>query len=118
MVSAFGTVRVAHHDGRSGSRRAGRTPQSRGANRYARLCLGIAVKDAASGFRVYRTPALRRILERPITSDGYGFQIELVFRAPNLGLSMGEAPPGRYTTRIHPLTMRFTCAIMCRTCRR
>jgi apolipoprotein N-acyltransferase len=65
---------------------------SKGGNRYARSCLGIPVRDATSGFRVYRTPALRRILEEPITSDGYGFQIELVYRAWNLGLSVGEAP--------------------------
>ena len=65
---------------------------SKGGNRYARLCLGIPVRDATSGFRVYRTPALRRILGAPITSDGYGFQIELVYRAWNLGLSVGEAP--------------------------
>jgi apolipoprotein N-acyltransferase len=65
---------------------------SKGGNRYARLCLGISTKDATSGFRVYRTLALRRILEVPITSEGYGFQIELVYRAWNLGLSVGEAP--------------------------
>jgi hypothetical protein len=65
---------------------------SRGGNRYARLCLGIPVKDATSGFRVFRTPALRQIQETPISSEGYGFQIELVDRAWNLGLSIGEAP--------------------------
>ncbi len=65
---------------------------SKGGNRYARLCLGISVHDATSGFRVYRTPALRRIIEVPITSDGYGFQIELVYRAWDLGLAVGEAP--------------------------
>ena len=65
---------------------------SKGGNRYARFCLGIPVKDATSGFRVFRIPALRRILAVPITSDGYGFQIELVYRAWDLGLSVGEAP--------------------------
>jgi len=65
---------------------------SKGGNLYARLCLGIPVRDATSGFRVYRTPAITRILEVPITSDGYGFQIELVYRAWDLGLSVGEAP--------------------------
>jgi apolipoprotein N-acyltransferase len=65
---------------------------SKGGNQYARLCLGIPVKDATSGFRIYRTPALQRILAAQITSDGYGFQIELVYRACDLGLSVGEAP--------------------------
>jgi hypothetical protein len=93
---------AAHHDLVVGSRYVpggsvtnwsrARVLLSKGGNLYARLCLGIPVKDATSGFRAYRTGALRRILERPITSDGYGFQIELVYRAWDLGLSVGEAP--------------------------
>jgi apolipoprotein N-acyltransferase len=93
---------VEHHDAVVGSRYVpggsvtnwsrARLLLSKGGNRYAGLCLGIAVNDATSGFRVYRTDALRRILAAPITSDGYGFQIELVYRAWQLGLSVGEAP--------------------------
>jgi apolipoprotein N-acyltransferase len=65
---------------------------SKAGNLYARLWLGFGVHDATSGFRVYRTDALREITATPISSDGYGFQIELVYRAWNLGLSVGEAP--------------------------
>ena len=69
-----------------------RVALSRAGNLYARLCLGFGVHDATSGFRVYRREALEEITADPIRSDGYGFQIELVYRAWNRGLSVGEAP--------------------------
>jgi apolipoprotein N-acyltransferase len=69
-----------------------RVALSRAGNLYARLCLGFDIHDATSGFRVYRCEALEEITATPITSDGYGFQIELVYRAWDLGLSVGEAP--------------------------
>ena len=69
-----------------------RVALSKAGNLYARFWLGFGVHDATSGFRVYRTCALREITATPVASDGYGFQIELVYRAWNLGLSVGEAP--------------------------
>ena len=69
-----------------------RVALSKAGNLYARLCLGFDIHDATSGFRVYRREALEEITATPITSDGYGFQIELVYRAWNHGLSVGEAP--------------------------
>jgi apolipoprotein N-acyltransferase len=69
-----------------------RVALSKAGNLYARFCLGFDIHDATSGFRVYRREALEEIIATPITSDGYGFQIELVYRAWNLGLSVGEAP--------------------------
>jgi len=69
-----------------------RVALSKAGNLYARFCLGFDVHDATSGFRVYRRAALEEIMAAPIASDGYGFQIELVYRAWNLGLSVGEAP--------------------------
>jgi dolichol-phosphate mannosyltransferase len=65
---------------------------SRTGNAYVRLWLGIGVRDATSGFRAYRRQALETVLRRQVTSDGYGFQVELVFRAWNEGLSIAEAP--------------------------
>jgi len=65
---------------------------SRAGNAYATLWLGLGVRDATSGFRAYRRQALETVLRRPVTSDGYGFQVELVFRAWNEGLSIAEAP--------------------------
>jgi apolipoprotein N-acyltransferase len=69
-----------------------RVALSKGGNAYARRCLGFHVRDATSGFRVYRREALARVIETPVRSDGYGFQIELVLRAWNAGLSIGEVP--------------------------
>jgi glycosyltransferase involved in cell wall biosynthesis len=65
---------------------------SRGGNAYARLALGFPVRDSTSGFRVYRRAALATLTQTPIRSDGYGFQVELVLRAWNAGLCVGEVP--------------------------
>lgn len=71
---------------------AARLALSKLGNAYARSWLGFDVHDATSGFRVYRRRALEEITAGPIRSDGYGFQIELAYRAWNAGLSVGEAP--------------------------
>jgi apolipoprotein N-acyltransferase len=65
---------------------------SRAGNLYARLLLGLPVRDATSGFRVYRRAVLQRLVARPLRSDGYGFQIELAYRAWRDGWSVGETP--------------------------
>jgi dolichol-phosphate mannosyltransferase len=59
---------------------------------YARLMLGLPIHDATSGYRVYRRPLLEELLRRPFSTDGYGFQIELVLRSHRLGYAVGEAP--------------------------
>jgi apolipoprotein N-acyltransferase len=65
---------------------------SRAGNRYARWSLGLPIRDATSGFRVFRSELLERILADPIRSDGYGFQIELAYRAWTEGSDVGEVP--------------------------
>jgi dolichol-phosphate mannosyltransferase len=65
---------------------------SRGANLYAGVMLGLPVKDATSGFRVYRRPAIEFLTSEPPGSEGYGFQIELVYRAHRAGFSIAEVP--------------------------
>ncbi|MFN2545072.1 MAG: apolipoprotein N-acyltransferase [Actinomycetota bacterium] len=65
---------------------------SRGGNVYARLVLGLPVADATSGFRVYRRELLQALLRRPVRAGGYGFQIELAYRAWLDGYAVGEAP--------------------------
>jgi apolipoprotein N-acyltransferase len=69
-----------------------RVALSRLGNLYARFMLGLPIDDATSGYRVYRRELLQALLERPIASDGYGFQVELVMRAYRLGYRVGEAP--------------------------
>ncbi|RUR03192.1 polyprenol monophosphomannose synthase [Labedella endophytica] len=65
---------------------------SRGGNLYARLALGIDVKDATGGFRVYRAPALAGLDLDGVESHGYCFQLDLVWRALQAGLDVVEAP--------------------------
>ncbi len=65
---------------------------SKGGNRYARFMLDLPVHDATSGYRVYRRELLEQLVARPIASEGYGFQVELVLRACDLGADIGEVP--------------------------
>jgi apolipoprotein N-acyltransferase len=65
---------------------------SRAGNAYARFMLDLPLRDATSGFRVYRRPLLEELTRRPFTSDGYGFQIELAWRAGRLGYDLHEEP--------------------------
>jgi dolichol-phosphate mannosyltransferase len=69
-----------------------RVALSRAGNAYARTMLGLPIRDATSGYRVYRRRCLEALLERPFAADGYGFQIELVMRAHRAGFHVGEAP--------------------------
>src|SRR4051794_17026062 len=50
---------------------------SRWGNRYASVVLGLAVRDATSGYRAYRTEMLQRIDLASVHADGYAFQIEM-----------------------------------------
>lgn len=63
-----------------------------GANTYARLALGIPVRDSTAGFRVYRLAALRRMTTSDVASQGYCFQIDLTVRALEAGLRVVEVP--------------------------
>jgi apolipoprotein N-acyltransferase len=70
----------------------GRLALSRAGNRYARFMLGMPIRDATSGFRVYRRALLADLLATPIRSEGYAFQIELVRRAWRSGATIDEVP--------------------------
>ncbi|MGH2691104.1 MAG: polyprenol monophosphomannose synthase, partial [Actinomycetota bacterium] len=65
---------------------------SRGGNIYVRMLLGLPVRDATSGFRVYRWEALRELITHQLRSEGYAFQIELAYRAWRRGMIVGEVP--------------------------
>jgi len=51
---------------------------SRAANFYARTILRLEAKDVTSGFRVYRSSALKKILDKKF-SEGYTFQEEILY---------------------------------------
>ncbi|HWH26790.1 MAG TPA: glycosyltransferase family 2 protein [Pseudolysinimonas sp.] len=65
---------------------------SRGGSAYARLVLGLSQRDVTGGFRAYRAEALRRIDPAMLSSQGYSFQIELLWRASMAGLRIAEVP--------------------------
>ena len=65
---------------------------SRGGNLYTRLALGMPVSDATGGYRVYRVAALRRLDVQTAVSQGYSFQVEMLWRAHQAGLRTAEVP--------------------------
>ncbi|MGW0073269.1 dolichol-phosphate mannosyltransferase, partial [Streptosporangium sandarakinum] len=65
---------------------------SRGANVYARMMLGIPVRDATAGFRAYRAATLEKIGLDDVESQGYCFQVDLTLRTVRHGLRVAEVP--------------------------
>jgi dolichol-phosphate mannosyltransferase len=65
---------------------------SRGGNFYVRLLLGIKVRDATAGYRVFRRATLEKIDLATVQATGYVFQTEMVTRALQLGLTVTEVP--------------------------
>jgi dolichol-phosphate mannosyltransferase len=65
---------------------------SRGGNLYVRLLLGISIRDATAGFRVFRRSALEKIDLSSVRSTGYVFQTDLVTRCLRAGLTVREVP--------------------------
>lgn len=65
---------------------------STGANRYARIALGIPVHDITAGFRAYRRAVLDGLDTANIDSRGYCFQIDLTIRTFDAGWGIDEVP--------------------------
>ncbi|MBM4292234.1 MAG: polyprenol monophosphomannose synthase [Deltaproteobacteria bacterium] len=65
---------------------------SRGGSLYARLVLGVGVRDLTGGFKCFRRAALERVGLGEVQTAGYGFQIELTWRALRAGLRVVEVP--------------------------
>lgn len=65
---------------------------SRGGNLYTRLLLGIRVRDATAGFRLFRRATLETIGLESIQALGYVFQVELAYRTLRAGLRVTEVP--------------------------
>jgi dolichol-phosphate mannosyltransferase len=70
----------------------GRRLLSRGGSAYARWLLGVAVRDLTGGFKCFRRPVLEAIDLEAVHADGYGFQIELTYRAIQAGFTVTEVP--------------------------
>ena len=52
-----------------------RSTVSRGANAYARLLLGLKVRDATTGFRAFSREAAQAIAEAELPAKGFEFQV-------------------------------------------
>lgn len=63
-----------------------------GGNVYVRVLLGMPVKDATGGYRVYRASALHRMDLGSVDTQGYGFQVDMTWRAVRAGLRIVEVP--------------------------
>jgi dolichol-phosphate mannosyltransferase len=65
---------------------------SRAGNAYARAVLRVPVHDATAGFRIYRRAVLESLPLEEVASSGYGFQIEMLWRAWLAGFAVAEIP--------------------------
>ncbi|MGZ4612593.1 MAG: polyprenol monophosphomannose synthase [Kineosporiaceae bacterium] len=65
---------------------------SRGGNLYVRLLLGIDVRDATAGYRLFRRATLEKIDLATVQSTGYVFQTDMAVRALRAGLTVREVP--------------------------
>jgi dolichol-phosphate mannosyltransferase len=65
---------------------------SRGGSAYARLVLGLGVRDLTGGFKCFRREVLEAIDLDTIAARGYAFQVEMTYRAIQKGFRVEEVP--------------------------
>ena len=65
---------------------------SRGGSAYARWMLGVPVRDLTGGFKCFNRRVLESVDLSGVHADGYGFQIELTYRAIKAGFTVTEVP--------------------------
>jgi dolichol-phosphate mannosyltransferase len=65
---------------------------SRGGSTYARLILGLPVRDLTGGYKCFRRSVLERLPYDQAGACGYGFQIETTYRAVRAGFRVAELP--------------------------
>jgi dolichol-phosphate mannosyltransferase len=63
-----------------------------GGSWYARLVLGVGIRDLTGGFKCFRREVLEGIDLPTVRTRGYGFQIELTYRAHMAGFRVVELP--------------------------
>jgi dolichol-phosphate mannosyltransferase len=59
---------------------------------YARVLLGVPVRDLTGGFKCFHRRVLEALDLDQVHADGYGFQIELTYRAVKAGFTVAEVP--------------------------
>lgn len=65
---------------------------SRGGSLYAQIILGMPVRDLTGGFKCFHREVLEAIPLDEVSAAGYGFQIEMTYRARLLGYRIVEVP--------------------------
>ena len=65
---------------------------SAGGSLYARMLLGVPVRDLTGGFKCFRRVVLEALDLDAVHSKGYAFQIELTYRALRRGFRVREVP--------------------------
>jgi dolichol-phosphate mannosyltransferase len=65
---------------------------SRGGSAYARLVLGVGVRDLTGGFKCFRREVLETIDLDAVDARGYAFQIEVTYRTLQAGFKVVEVP--------------------------
>ena len=65
---------------------------SEGGSLYARVLLGVDVRDLTGGFKCYRSAVLEAIDLDAVDSKGYAFQIETTYRVLRAGFEVVEVP--------------------------
>ena len=70
----------------------GRRLLSRGGSLYGRTILGLHLRDLTGAFRCYRREVLEALDLGSMTSTGYAFQIELIYRVIRRGFRVVEVP--------------------------
>ena len=70
----------------------GRVMMSYFGSAYVRMITGMQVHDTTAGFKCYTAPVLQKVLAKPLRFVGYGFQIEMKFRAWKYGFKIKEVP--------------------------
>ena len=65
---------------------------SRGGSWYARKVLGVPVRDLTGGFKCFRRELLERLSTSGFQTAGFGFQVEVTYRAIRAGARVHEVP--------------------------
>jgi dolichol-phosphate mannosyltransferase len=65
---------------------------SEGGSMYARIVLGLKIRDLTGGFKCFRREVLETIDFETVRSRGYAFQVELTYRAVQRGFHVVEVP--------------------------
>jgi dolichol-phosphate mannosyltransferase len=87
-------------DGGTANWSRGRRFVSAGGSLYARVLLGVPIRDLTGGFKCFRREVLERIDLDAVHSKGYAFQIEVTYRALRAGFHVVEVPIV-FTDRAH-----------------